>query len=171
MWILGLFFLLILVIIAWILWGKVTLEIDSAQEKYQISGWGIFKGGLSVADGRFSLYLRLPFYTKTFHAEDLLEKAWESKKKPEEKSEKPTKKRSKWKMSWSKIRKMMSSFQVKQLYINFDTDDFVLNGLLYPLAQWVRNNGQAVFINFNGERRINLKVENRLFRIARAYLF
>ncbi len=144
--------------------------IDSDREIYAVSGWGIFHGGLQFKGDTLIFHLHLPFYRRSLTVEELLAKSMTRKKKPAGR-DRAVKKKGNSHMSWSRVKKMMTSFQVKQLYINIDTDDFSLNGLLYPIAHWVRSYGQEVVVNFSGKNQVKMIIENRLFRIARAYFF
>jgi len=79
------------------------------------------------------------------------------------------------KNSWFPIKKMraiIKTFKINTCYINIDTGDAGLNGMLYPGFYWLSAYiHKPVGINFLNENDIVLEIENSLARMAWAYIF
>lgn len=70
-----------------------------------------------------------------------------------------------------KLMAVLRSFRVKELVLHFDTGNHPLNGLLYPLSEWLRGRTKHdIRISFTGERKLILRVRNNLLRILWAYV-
>lgn len=73
--------------------------------------------------------------------------------------------------SLQKVFAVIRSFRVKQCFINIDTGNMQLNGLLYPLLIWLTwRSRKQVQINFTGETEVVVKLQNNLARMAWAWL-
>jgi hypothetical protein len=55
--------------------------------------------------------------------------------------------------------------------LNVDTDDFVLNSYLFPLFYFLNRGPHEFKINYEGRASLQLRVENRLYRMLAALLF
>jgi hypothetical protein len=84
-------------------------------------------------------------------------------------SRKPGKRR---RLHWSfrRVLRILKSFRVHAFRLDLDTDDYVLNAYLFPVAEMLRYRGVDVFINFNGNTGIRLDVSNNPARILVAWL-
>lgn len=68
-------------------------------------------------------------------------------------------------------RNILRSFRIKRFHLVWDSDDFIWNARLYPIA-WQINRRIAgrLEINFQGRRELALTAENRLARLIWAVL-
>ncbi len=74
-------------------------------------------------------------------------------------------------MMWRLGRNLLRTFKIKRLQIWWDSDDFIWNARVYPLASVVNTLGIGrVWINFTGRRELALIVENRPGRMLWAVL-
>ena len=72
---------------------------------------------------------------------------------------------------WRLGRNVLRSFEIKRLEIWWDSDDFIWNAQIYPLARFISSWGVGkIYINFTGQCELALRVENRLGRIIWAVL-
>ncbi len=95
------------------------------------------------------------------------------KKKKLSKDNKSKKKKSKFNFRKykRKIIRMIKTFKIKSFFVNLDTDDYILNGYLYPVFYFLGKRGEHLNINFQGDLEINIVAENRLYKMIRAMLF
>ena len=64
----------------------------------------------------------------------------------------------------------MQSFKIKQLYINADTGDYLINSWLYPIVCYAQSRGKQLYINYYGEVIVKIKVVNNLARMLLAII-
>jgi hypothetical protein len=71
----------------------------------------------------------------------------------------------------SKLKSILQSFRINKLLLTIDTGEMQLNGILYPLFLLVANEtGENISINFSGQNKLILQIENNLYRIIRAFI-
>jgi hypothetical protein len=68
------------------------------------------------------------------------------------------------------IYRILQSFRLIKMRVNFDTDDYILNAYLYPLFYFLSKNNRNLNINFNGDLYLELLMISRPIRIVLAYL-
>jgi hypothetical protein len=74
-------------------------------------------------------------------------------------------------VSLRKMVTILESFKIKQCVISLCFDTMSLNGMLFPVFYWLKSStGKSISINFWGENKVVLEIENTCFRILRAYL-
>ncbi len=74
-------------------------------------------------------------------------------------------------ISWKKIRAILMSFKFNKCIISFDSGDMKMNGVLFPVFYLLKSfSRKNIGINFYGENKIIIEIENSLARIAWAYL-
>jgi len=141
----------------------IIFEIDSKRYIYQIRIWGIGSMNVIVVHSNICFRLNILGWKKDFYP-------GQKEKKILKKKEITTKHK---KISLKKIlhkgNAIIRSFDVKYFYVNLDTDDYVMNAWLYPLATLLSNENRRLSINFLGEVELRLKIENSLQRMLRAY--
>lgn len=64
----------------------------------------------------------------------------------------------------------MIAIKVKRLYVNWDTDNYLLNAYLYPFTHALRLKSGYLKINFAGRQDVDVLLQTRLCRLAWAYL-
>ncbi len=164
-WVIILFFLSIVCII---LWTPLRLFIDTKRDIYKIE-W-VYIGSASVISRNddFSIQIQILFFTKIISFESLFKG-----KRPSSTAKRVTpanqRKVSKPTRLFSKLKKILFSFEIKTCKINWDTDDFLLNAYLYPITPFLFTPKKSFAINFEGKREVELIIENRLGRIIKSF--
>jgi len=72
--------------------------------------------------------------------------------------------------SWKKIRRLLASFEVRRFRLLVDTDDYILNAYLYPLAVFLSGKNRYLAVNFNGLNAVDILITNRMWRIVWALI-
>ena len=151
--------------IGWLLLSPIQLILDSNRQLYCVRWMGLGRIGMKVVPGdvvvRYDSWL---FHHDFYPLKRDQKKKAEKKKKPKKKSRYSFGKVSR------KARKILRSFEIKSFLVNLDTDDYILNGYLFPLCHAL-GKGKHLRINFQGEMEIHVVVENRLVRILKAIIF
>lgn len=159
---------IIILAVTGLLLAPVRLEIDTRQNLARLHWQGIIAvqwlpdEALDCVSVRNWLFHKKIFVTRS--------KALKADKLKPHKQEPSSKKTSRLKIKtlWRLAGNIVRSFTVRKCRISWDTDHFMWNAWLYPLAQqWGRDRVQ---INFQGRQEIELVVENRLGNLAGAAL-
>ncbi len=164
LYILALVFLLIVLVLI----SPVRLIIDTHSHTYSVQWKGIIQAKLITVNDEPTIALRTLVYKKNF---ELLHSSKKEKPKKEAKSPKWKKSKKSNKMTFSKIMRMINTFKIKAFYVNLDTDNYITNGYLYPIFHFIKSQNITMKINYEGQNNVKLIVENRLYRIIKAYLF
>ncbi len=64
-------------------------------------------------------------------------------------------------ISW----KVKKTFRLKQLYLNFDTNDVINNAYLIPVFVNLNRNNIDLNVNYHGDFEMIIRIENNIFRI------
>lgn len=161
-----------LLLFAWLLWTPLRVEIDSEK--------GIFRGEWRhlcavqwlPEEGFDRIQVEAPFFRRKIQLSGV-SKPEKHRVKKQTQPALPVKKKQTFpaKTMWRLGRNMLRSFKIKRLHIWWDSDDFIWNAQVYPLAHFVNMLGIGkVWINFTGRRDLALTVENRLGRMLWAVL-
>jgi hypothetical protein len=151
----------------------LVLELDSVRGICRVYYQGIASCDIFLQDGRFMLRIWVLGWRKTIDP-FLTKKKQTTSKKTEPKPKTPRKRiKIKWvKWGMKKAIAVLRTFEVKDIYLNVDTDDFFIDALLYPVAfwltrgsRWLSNGNRSFQINFNGDVEIRLRIENRIGKI------
>lgn len=68
------------------------------------------------------------------------------------------------------VKQLIYSFKVNRLSIHIDSGNMALNGLLFPVFYHLGHRiGKDISVNFTGENRIILQIENNIARLAWAF--
>ena len=62
-------------------------------------------------------------------------------------------------------KRIIRTFRVKCLKVNFDTGDYILNSQLFPLLVFINHRNIEVSVNYTTENSLMLVMHNRLARI------
>lgn len=153
-------------IISFILWTPIMLIVDTTVGQYEIRMRGVASCSLHFEEYKPLLFLKIFGWTKIFDPTS------DKREKRTSKQEKVTKvkKRVPYQKVMKKAKAILFSFRVRYLYLDLDTDDYVLNGLLYPAALMLSRKNATFNINFVGVTQLQLLIENRLGKILFAYL-
>gem|GEM_PF-889389 len=67
---------------------------------------------------------------------------------------------------------LIKSFRINECVLILDTEDYPLNGILYPVFYWLdRYSGWQFEINFEGRNTLKLDIENSAARIGWVYVY
>lgn len=163
--ILGFIILFILSLLGLLLWMPLRLVIDTADDIYKVEWSPLFSAKLMDNDDGLGIQMQILFFKKVLSFEKLFQKS--DKPKP---AKRPLKPPSVWNKHFKpNFKKILLSFDIKRCQVNWDTDDYLLNAYLYPIAFFLRKKGKSLTINFQGKRDIDLIIENRLGRIIKSF--
>ncbi len=152
---------------ALLLWLPIRVEVDTTQEVYMVSWQGVLSFWGKPEEEKWGWHLRVLGWPVSLKSEDNKPKGIQHQNK----KEKPThSKRSSFSFRQAKalLQYGWEAIQVKRLYINWDTGDFVLNAWLYPLFRQLSAGKRQLCINFKGEQDITIRLQTRLGLLALA---
>lgn len=86
------------------------------------------------------------------------------------KIEKSKPKRLRRRIGIKKTTRVLKSFKVKQLLIDIDTGDCLMNAKLYPLFSFINYHKERFNINFEGRNQLVLHLQNRPIRIIKSFI-
>jgi len=149
-----------LVLFTFLLFTPLSIEIDSRNNFYLIRFFGIASAQIIFGN---------PFLTLEIHAFGFRKiiDPLQVKSKPKKINGKKVKAIPFHKVL-QKGNAIIRSFSVKYLFINFDTDDYTLNGLLFPFFSMISRPDRQLLINFYGERSVKLKIASNIERMLLA---
>ena len=134
-------------------------------------GWNKWMNAkVSREDENWSLRLRLPFWTKQWHVEELIREAGRKRLDPLVKA--PSKKGSHSKWTWARFKRIMRQFRIREFKLILDTDDFILNAYLTPVFEIISGLTRwRMRINFNGRNELKFSGDIRIFNALVAGAF
>ena len=156
-------FILLLIIL--ILISPFRLTIDTISDTYSVKWKGIIQVKLISKNQEPIVSMLVLGFKKDFN---LLKNV--TKRKIEKNNKKSKSKRSK-KITFQKMKQLVKTFTIKSFNLNLDFDDCILNGYLYPIFFFMRSHNRSFKINFVGHNDIQLIIENRPYKLLKAYLF
>lgn len=164
-----LLFILVLGLVLLVLLAPLRLEINSVNGIYKMEWWPLAVVRWLPETGLDVVEVQLLFFRKQIEMSKLGEKQKPPSSAPVKAPVGSGKPRKRSEMSVQEIFRLaaglLKTFRVRQCRIWWDTDDYLINAWLYPLA-YLRSNGAVqVSINFQGRRDVVLMVENRLGRV------
>lgn len=151
--------LLFVLLLTWILLGPIILKLDTARGQYQFLLPGVIKANLVPAQGL--AYIRGWIFFIPFRIDLSKLNRGRSRKKRES-----TKKRNKTRKRTGSLRILRSvpgAFQVRRLWLDLDTDDFMLNVWLIPSFSAMNNHRNIrMQVNFEGHLFMDLDLRTRI---------
>ncbi len=169
MTILLLLFGLLIALVSWVLIAPLQLQVDTSRDRYQLEWKSIGYGRLITRPTDIAIRLKLLFWQKEWPLQALVG-GWSKRTEHPSDTEKPARKTKKDRAPRFNVRALLRTFQLKQLRLHLDTDDFVLNSYLYPIFYFLSSKNRELKINYDGEAFLQMVVENRLYRILWALL-
>lgn len=167
-WLLYFILLVFLITVIWLLIAPFQLMISS-DNPIAIFRWKGLGDVVFVIEDEPIIRLRIWFWRKLFYPFQWNFKSGKSAEEKEEKkkaAKKPKPKKSKG-FPFKLIRKLMGTFKVRAFRLNVDTDDYAVNGMLYPLAFWLsKYRNVHCQVNFEGDFEFFLFIENQIYRLA-----
>ena len=154
-------------IVLFLLITPIVLEVDSERGKYQVCYRGIGSCNAVIVGGRLLFILHLLGWKKTI--DPFAPRI--NKNKPEKPKRSKTRRRMTPSKMLRKARAVLRSFRVQYFYVDVDTDNYVTNAWLYPIAMLGRSSGGPwIHINFSGETVVRLRIQNSVGRMLYAVI-
>lgn len=157
----------LLVLITILLLIPIRFKVDSNRNIYLAEWKHLFSAKVMLQNEEPIMQLKSFFWKKEIN---LLEIKSTPNKKAQKKKKPPKQKKSKFNFR-KKIKPLLKSFQVRQFFINIDTNDYVWNAYLFPVFYFLKNDKRQMHINFNGNVEVLLEIQNRPIRILWALIF
>jgi hypothetical protein len=155
--------LLLVSIVIYLLFAKISLFIDTSTNRYLLKLQGICSVH-AERDETEILKFRLQVFFMHFNFYPL---APDKKKKikPEKK-----KKKSRFSLTFQQGWRFLKSFKIKRFYLDLDTGDCITNAKLYPIFSMVNYKGGNFNINFKGRNKLVLDIQNRPIYIIKSFI-
>ena len=169
LFILLLVLLLLVGILLWLMLMPMMISVNTWSDDYSIRWKSIGKASVLMKGDELLIRLRVFFWRKDFYP---LRPG--KKKKPAKKEEKkPEKKaKSRWeRFPMRKIRGVLRAIKVRRFKLDVDTDDYVMNAYLYPVACFLNRPNREISINFRGSTNFLLQIEIQPIRVVGAIIF
>ena len=159
------FFLLFLLLLIWIVFTPIVVEINSDSARYEVRQRGILFMRFNPHKVKWELRLlgiNIP-----------LRKTEEKKPKTQklERSEKKKKGFHRSANTWRfLIQRGLMSLRLRKLWIDIDTDDVVLNAQLVPLVYFLSRGPVKLSTNYNGRVSLQLLLEGQLNKLIWVFM-
>ncbi|MBT8261556.1 MAG: hypothetical protein KJO05_01960 [Bacteroidia bacterium] len=163
--------ILLLLLLGYLLWMPVVLKIDTDTNEYYLQLKGLAKASV-LGDDKEVLKVKLNVLFLNFNFYPLRKRKASKKKKLKAKKgeEDAEKKKRNWTNEGRRAWRVLKTFEIKQLLVELDTGDYVLNAKLYPVF-FMLNRWQGSFaINFTNRNRLALIVQNRPIYILKSII-
>ena len=171
--VMGILLAILLGIMFYLLLAPFALIIDSNKGLIQIRMFGIIRAQPIIMGNDVVLLLQVFGLRFRINLTEMIVKQSNSNSKGQTRNEKIRVSQTKdtQRISFRKIRNLLSSFRYKVFHLHIDTGNYPLNGLIFPaffwLGQWT---GKDFQINFESRNILVLHVENSIGRMLLAYL-
>jgi hypothetical protein len=151
--------ILLIIFLTWILLGPVILRLNSDRNQYQLMLPGIIKA--SVVPSQDLIHIKGWIFFVPFRLDLSKLKRGRGKKRGEkEEKRRKTRKRS---GSLRMIRSIPGAFQIRRLWLDLDTDDFMLNVWLIPSFSALNTHRNIQMqVNFEGHIFMDLDLRTRI---------
>lgn len=156
--------LILIAVICYVLFAPFSLEINSFDNFYGIRFHYLASVNLVLMDDRLKINLNaMGWHWQT----DPFAKRAKAETKPVKQ-----KKEKKSNFSLPLVKALLKTFKIKKCYLDLDTGDVQVNGILYPIAYWLGTyTAKPITINFLHHNEINLEIENNMARLIKAYIY
>ncbi len=151
--------ILFITLLTWLLLGPVILRLNSDRNQYQLMLPGVIKA--SVVPSQDLIHIKGWIFFVPFRLDlSNLMRGRGKKRGAKDKKRKKTRKRSE---SLRMIRSIPDAFQVKRLWLDLDTDDFMLNVWLIPSFSALNTHRNIQMqVNFEGHLFVDLDLRTRI---------
>ena len=160
----GIFILLFLLILGLLL-VPIEIYIDTTSNQYFLQLKGLVRASLE-GDTEEVIRIRLRAFFRDFYFYPLKKIGAAKPKKSKKRS---VKKRTQG-IPVKKIRRVLNSFKVKELFVDIDTDDYISNAKLYPVFAFLNYYRGGFNINFEGRNQVVLFIQNRPLHIIKSFI-
>ena len=155
--------LLIVSIVIYLLFARLSLFIDTSTNRYFVELQGICRIN-AESDETEILKLRLHIFFLDFNFYPLRP---DKKKKIKPKKKK---KKSRFSLTLKKAYRLIKTFKIKRFYLDVDTGDCITNAKLYPVFSLLNYRKGHFNINFNGRNKLVLHIQNRPINIIKSFI-
>jgi hypothetical protein len=151
--------ILLITFLTWILLGPVILRLNSDRNQYQLVLPGVIKA--SVVPSQDLVHIKGWIFFIPFRID--LSKLISGRGKKREEKDKKRKKTRKRSGSLRMIRSVPDAFQIRRLWLDLDTDDFMLNVWLIPSFSALNTHRNIhMQVNFEGHLFMDLDLRTRI---------
>ena len=154
--------LLLIIIVGWLLFMPLVVEVDTDRARYQVVQRGTFRFWIS---SDFQPHLRVIGISVPLKS-DAQKKLPNKKLTTKTKSKRQLHPRSLIDL----LKRIYKSISVNWFYLDLDTDDVLLNAQLVPSFLLVSKGPIHLTTNFEGRVYASLRAEIKLYRIGWAFL-
>ena len=155
--------ILFILFLLWVLLGPIILSVNTDRNRYELMLPGVVKASIDSSEDWFLIrgwIFFIPFKINPFSLTG----------KKRDKKGKTVRKKKKSKMKLGNIRMFkdaLGAFRIRNLSMDIDTGDFMMNAWLIPAFSAV-NNGRNVQmqVNFEGHMFLNLDLRTRIGSLA-----
>jgi len=156
---------LFLLLLVALLLVPIIICIDTTSNQYYLQLQGLIKAHLENHDAEI-FRIRINVLFMKFYIYPLKKKSINKQKKDDERHLTKLKDY----ISFCRFFKILRTFKIKQLFINMDTGNCILNAKLYPLFALLNYTAGNFHINFQGRNQFVLLVKNRPIDIIKSFI-
>lgn len=166
------FLIIVISIFCYIFFAPFYLELDSTRNLCRLRFHYLARVSFQMVDDLPFIQLQIFGWKKQLNILNI----WRSGPKKQSKQSVATQKSKKRKaksstIPWKKIKNVLASFRINHCQISLDFGDVRANALLYPIVYWIKvKSKKNIAVNFIGENKIILEIENSLARMSWAYI-
>ena len=160
---------ILLLIITFILVSQFSLIVDTSTQVYNIKWKGIAQANFIFVDQEPVIRFRVLGFKMNLNLFNIQKKTKKKTMDVTKKKESKTKKSRR--ITFSKMKRLLNSFTIMSFYIDLDTGDYIMNSYVFPIFYFLRSRNMPLNVNYSGHNEMRLIVENRLYKIIKAYLF
>lgn len=152
-------------ILCYLLFLKIVLYLDTANNEYYVQAKGLVKAKIEPHETELiqikfnTLFLKFSFFP--------LRKSNKKKKKAKIEKIKVSKRRT---IEIERLFRIARTFKVIQMQVDVDTGDCITNAKLYPPFAFMNYYGGQFSVNFEDRNRLVLNVQNRPIRIIKSFI-
>lgn len=156
----------VLVFIVSLLLMPIVFFVDTSTHQYYLQLRGLAKANLEADDDQLiRIKLKLLFFSFYFYP---LKKRLKAKKT--DKTKPINKMKSIRKFNIKTGLRLLKSFKIKTIFVDIDTGDCITNAQLYPIFSLLNYYKNGFNINFKGNNRIILSIQNRPIYIIKSII-
>ena len=159
------FVLALVVLLILPLFFPVEIEVDTKAAIYRARWRGVVGVRVLPNEKGWHWFYQILFFEKKWRPSKMKSTKPVSGKEPQAQKNFLTRRQ-----IWLLIKKCVMAFQCKRLFINWDTNDYISNAYLYPLAHLTSKHKRSFKINFAGKQEVDLLLQVRPIRLLLAFL-
>ncbi len=152
-------------ILLYLLFMKLVLCIDTANNEYYLQAKGLVKAKIEAHETELiQIKCNMFFFNFNFYP---LRKSRKKMKKPKSKKIIPHKSR---RIGLKKIIRIANTFKIDELIVDVDTGNCITNAKLFPPFALMNGYGGHFRVNFEGRNQLLLRVQNQPIRIIKSFI-